>query len=70
VNGKWNDWKNGGNMVMNGTNRDWKQFNYSWTIHDWKLEWIFVDEDWNTRSLTMDQLNLQEVYNNSNTLAE
>ncbi len=70
VNGKWNDWKNWWSMTMSGTNTQWKDFSYSGTIHDWKSKWTLVDEDWNSKDLNLKNLDLKEIYEDSNSLSE
>ena len=55
---------------MSGTNTQWKDFSYSGTIHDWKSKWTLVDEDWNSKDLNLKNLDLKEIYEDSNSLSE
>ena len=70
VNGKWNDWEDWWTITMSGTNVEWKDFSYSWTIHDGKSEWTLVDEDGNTKDMNLQELDLKEIYDDSNSLSE
>ena len=54
---------------MSGTNTQWKDFSYSWTIHDGKSQWTLVDEEWNTKDLDLESLDLKEIYEDSNSLS-
>ena len=56
VNGKWNDSENGWTITMSWTNTQWKDFSYSWTIHDGKSQWTLVDEEWNSKDLDLKSL--------------
>ena len=68
VDWKWEDWNQWWSLTMSWVNEEWKEFSYSWTIHDWKSEWILTNEDWNSKSLELNQLDLKEIYNDSNNL--
>jgi hypothetical protein len=57
-------------MTMSGTNTEWKDFSYSGTIHDWKSKWTLIDEDWNSKNLNLESLDLKEIYDDSNSLSE
>jgi len=70
VNGKWNDGEEGWTITMSGTNTEWKDFSYSWTIHDGKSQWTLVDEEWNSKDLELESLDLKEIYEDSNSLSE
>ena len=70
INGKWDDWEEWWSITISGTNIDWKDFSYLWTIHDGKSKWTLVDEDGNSRDLNFEQLDLREIYNDSNNLSE
>lgn len=70
VNWKWNDWEKGWTITVTWTNIKWKKFSYSWTIHDGKFEWKLIDEDWNSKNMNLKQIDLKEIYDNSNSLSE
>jgi hypothetical protein len=55
---------------MSWTNTQWKDFSYSWTIHDGKSQWTLVDEEWNSKDLDLESLDLKEIYEDSNSLSE
>ena len=70
VNGKRNDWEEWWTINMSGTNVEWKDFFYSWSIHNWKSQWTLIDEDGNTKDMDLQQLDLKEIYNDSNNLSK
>ncbi len=70
VNWERSDWAEWGTIKINWTNKDWKDFSYSWEIHDWKTEWVLIDEDWNTKEINLDGIDIKEIYNESNNISE
>jgi len=67
---RWNDSEKWWNLTLSWTNEEWKDFSYSWTIHDGKSQWTLVDEDWNSKDLNLDELNLKEIYDDSNSISD
>lgn len=68
VNWQWEEGESTGDITMQWTNINWKDFSFSWTLLDWKWSWAYTDEDWNQESVSYDALNLHEIYDDSNNI--
>ena len=44
--------------------------NFQREIHDWKTEWVLIDEDWNSKEVNLDGIDIKEIYNESNNISE
>jgi hypothetical protein len=57
-------------MLIKGTNTDWKEFSFSWTMKDGQSEWTITDEDWNSKNVSFENIDINEIYENSNHIAD
>lgn len=70
VNWNRNEWEGTGKMLIKGTNTDWKEFSFSWTMKDGQSEWTITDEDWNSKNVSFENIDINEIYENSNHIAD
>ena len=70
VNWNWNEWEGTGKMIIKWTNTEWKEFSFSGTMKDWQSEWTITDEDWNSKNVSFENIDINEIYENSNHIAD
>ena len=70
LNWNWQEWEGTWTMIIKWINKDWKEFEFSGTMQNWKSEWILIDEDWNTKTVSFDDINIDDIYKNSNHITD
>lgn len=66
VNWNWNEWENTWTMIIKWINNDWKEFSYTWTMENGESKWTLTDEDWNSKPINFKNININDIYENSN----
>ena len=66
MNWNWNEGDDDWSMVISWVNAEWKMFSFSWTMQDWKSVWVLMDEDWNTKDFSFDDINISDIYESAN----
>ena len=66
VNWNWNEWENTWTMIIKWINNDWKEFSYTWTMENGESKWTLTDEDWNSKPINFKDININDIYENSN----
>jgi len=66
VNWNWNEWENTWTMIIKWINNDWKKFSYTWTMENGESKWTLTDEDWNSKPVDFKNININDIYENSN----
>ena len=66
VNWNWNEWENTWTMIIKWINNDWKEFSYTWTMENGESKWTLIDEDGNSKPVDFKNININDIYENSN----
>lgn len=70
LNWNWQEWEGTWTMIIKWINKDWKEFEFSGTMQNWKSKWILIDENWNTKTISFDDINIDDIYKNSNHITD
>jgi hypothetical protein len=70
INWNWNEDESTWIIIMSWINTDWKEFSFSWKIQNGKSEWIMQDKEWHSKTVSFENININDILENSNNITE
>ncbi len=70
INWNWNEDEGTWTIIMTWINTDWKEFSFSWTMQNGKSEGIMQDKEWHSKTINFENININDILENSNNIIE
>jgi hypothetical protein len=70
INWNWNEDESTWIIIMSWINTDWKEFSFSWKMQNGKSEWIMQDNEWHSKAISFENININDILENSNNITE